>query len=122
MKDLDTFREEIQQMLEEEIVGRYYYHEGRIEQQIEEDPQLQKALSVISNPIQVKGILGGEKDVLARINQTTKINVLRASYLLHSSRQGGEQIIPLLFHRIFYNFFNLFSSFKETLKFSSSCT
>ncbi len=65
MKDLDTFREEIQQILEEEIVGRYYYHEGRIEQQLEEDSQLQKAISVISNPLQVKGILEGEKDVLA---------------------------------------------------------
>lgn len=65
MKDLDTFREEIQQFLEEEIVGRYYYHSGRIEQQIEEDSQLQKALSVISNPNQVKGILVGKKEVLA---------------------------------------------------------
>ncbi|MEX0982289.1 MAG: S41 family peptidase [Bacteroidales bacterium] len=65
MKDLDTFREEIQQFLEEEIVGRYYYHAGRIEQQLGEDSQLKKALSVISDPLQVKGVLGGEEDVLA---------------------------------------------------------
>ncbi|MCF8345666.1 MAG: S41 family peptidase [Bacteroidales bacterium] len=66
MKDLEIFREEIQQILEEEIIGRYYYHAGRIEQQITQDIQLKKALSVISNPLQVNRILHGEAGALTK--------------------------------------------------------
>jgi carboxyl-terminal processing protease len=66
LKDMETFREEIQQILEEEIVGRYYYHSGRIEHQIGNDVQLQEALSVISNPNRVQHILNGESGALAK--------------------------------------------------------
>jgi carboxyl-terminal processing protease len=66
LQDLETFREEVQQILEEEIVGRYYYHTGRIKQQIDEDGPLQKALTVISNPEEVRLILNGEAGALAR--------------------------------------------------------
>lgn len=66
LKDMETFREEIQQILEEEIVGRYYYHSGRIENQIGNDIQLQEALSVILNPNRVKHILNGESGALAK--------------------------------------------------------
>jgi carboxyl-terminal processing protease len=66
LKDMETFREEIQQILEEEIVGRYYYHSGRIEHQIGNDIQLQEALSVISNPNSVQHILNGESGALAK--------------------------------------------------------
>ncbi|MEX0988445.1 MAG: S41 family peptidase [Bacteroidales bacterium] len=66
MQDLETFRPEIQQILEEEIVGRYYYHRGRIEKQIQEDVQLEKALSIISNPVHVQHILDGKEGALAK--------------------------------------------------------
>jgi carboxyl-terminal processing protease len=66
LQDLETFREEIQQILEEEIVGRYYFHTGRIKQQIDEDVPVQKALRVISNAEEVRHILTGEKGALAR--------------------------------------------------------
>jgi carboxyl-terminal processing protease len=66
MKDLEIFREEIQQILEEEIVARYYFHTGRIEQQIDNDIQLQEALSVISNPDKVRLILSGETGALVK--------------------------------------------------------
>jgi carboxyl-terminal processing protease len=65
-KDLETFREEIVQILEEEIVGRYYYHAGRIEHQIRDDEQLTKAVSVISNLPEVLSILNGSTGALAR--------------------------------------------------------
>ena len=65
LQDLETFRKEIKEILEEEIVGRYYYHEGRIEKQIQEDIQLDKALSLVSNPVQVQNILNGSEGALA---------------------------------------------------------
>ena len=66
MQDLETFRDEIQQILEEEIVGRYYYHGGRIRKQITNDIQLAKPLEVISNPLQVQNILNGTEGALAK--------------------------------------------------------
>lgn len=65
-QDLETFRKEIQQILEEEIVGRYYYHNGRIRKQITDDIQLDKALETISNPVQVQHILDGSEGTLAK--------------------------------------------------------
>lgn len=65
-EDLDKFRDEIQQILEEEIVGRYYYHNGRIQKQIQDDIQLDKALETISNLVQVQNILKGAEGALAR--------------------------------------------------------
>lgn len=66
LQDLETFRKEIKEILEEEIVGRYYYHKGRIEKQIREDVQLDKALTLVSNPLQVQNILNGKEGALAR--------------------------------------------------------
>lgn len=66
MQDMETFREEIQQILEEEIVGRYYYHSGRIKKQIRDDIQLDKAVDVISNTVQVENILNGKEGALAK--------------------------------------------------------
>lgn len=66
MQDMENFREEIQQILEEEIVGRYYYHSGRIKKQIRDDIQLDKAVNVISNTLQVENILQGKEGALAK--------------------------------------------------------
>jgi carboxyl-terminal processing protease len=66
LQDLETFREEIEEILEQEIVSRYYYHVGRIKHQIDQDVPLQKALAVISNPEQVRHILKGETGALVR--------------------------------------------------------
>lgn len=63
-QDLITFRKEIQEILEEEICLRYYYHKGQVESQIQNDTQLEKALSVINNASQVNKILAGEEGSL----------------------------------------------------------
>jgi len=66
MQDLETFKDEIQQILQEEIIGRYYYHTGRIEAQVKNDVQVDKAISVLSNPVRVQNILIGKEGKLAR--------------------------------------------------------
>ena len=65
MKNLETFRPEIQQYLEEEIVGRFYYHAGRIQSQIRNDETLNEALKLLQNPVHVQGILEGKEGALA---------------------------------------------------------
>jgi len=65
MQDMATFREEIEEILEEEIVGRYYYHAGQIRHQINQDQQVDKALEIISDPVKMQEILEGKAGALA---------------------------------------------------------
>ncbi len=64
LKDLETFHEEISQLLSEEIVNRYYYQAGRILAQIQEDKQIDKALEIINEPALIKEVLSGNKGAL----------------------------------------------------------
>lgn len=47
--DLIKFESEIKEILEEEIVARYYYQKGRIEKSLVNDPEVSKALEVLGN-------------------------------------------------------------------------
>jgi len=69
LKDLETFNKEIRQILTEEIVNRYYYLAGRIVSQIQDDPQLDKAMEVLDEPGMVKEVLSGTQGALARAVQ-----------------------------------------------------
>jgi carboxyl-terminal processing protease len=64
LKDLETFQDEIRQILTEEIINRYYYQAGRIIAQIRDDQQLDKALEVLSTPSLVKDVLAGNQGAL----------------------------------------------------------
>ena len=64
LKDLETFQEEIRQLLSEEIVNRYYYQAGRILAQIQEDKQIDRALEIINEPALVKEVLSGNQGAL----------------------------------------------------------
>lgn len=59
LKDLETFKPEIRQLLTEEIVNRYYYQAGRIVSQLKEDKQLDKAKEILKEPALVKEVLAG---------------------------------------------------------------
>ncbi len=47
--DLQRYKAEIKEALEEEIVSRYYYQKGRAKQMLLNDPEVIKALDVLSN-------------------------------------------------------------------------
>ena len=65
LKDLETFQDEIRQILSEEIVNRYYYQAGRIRSQIQDDIQLDKAIEILNEPALVKEVLAGNQGALA---------------------------------------------------------
>ena len=48
-KDLQTFRDEIKDLLTEEIVSRYYYQRGRIEYSLLSDNQVSKAIELLKD-------------------------------------------------------------------------
>ncbi|HWY12331.1 MAG TPA: S41 family peptidase [Bacteroidia bacterium] len=55
--DLVKYRAEIKQFLEEEIVSRYYYQVGRLEQSVKGDSDIKTAIEVLSDGAKVKSIL-----------------------------------------------------------------
>ncbi len=61
-KDLETFEEEIMQLLKEEIVGRYYYQQGMIKTALEEDLQLAKAVDLLKDMEDYKNLLDANKE------------------------------------------------------------
>ena len=65
LKDLETFRDEIQQFLEEEIASRYSYQKGRIKAQLQDDKQLDRALDLTAMPGKINSILKGMEGALA---------------------------------------------------------
>lgn len=66
LKDLETFEEEIRQILTEEIVNHYYYRAGRILSQIQDDIQLDKAREILLEPGLLKEVLNGNQGALAK--------------------------------------------------------
>jgi carboxyl-terminal processing protease len=56
-KDLKTFRDQIDKVLENEIASRYYYQKGRIQASLNEDDDVAKAVEVLNNNEKYSGIL-----------------------------------------------------------------
>ncbi len=59
--DLQKRKTEIRDILENEIVSRYYFQRGRIEQALRIDNKYAKAISLLNDPAQYKAILKGGK-------------------------------------------------------------
>ncbi|MFT5903872.1 MAG: carboxyl-terminal processing protease [Flammeovirgaceae bacterium] len=55
--DLEIFREDIETILENEIVSRYYYQKGRIENSLAEDPAIDSAMTILANTEKYSQIL-----------------------------------------------------------------
>jgi carboxyl-terminal processing protease len=55
--DLTKHRDEVRSLLEEEIVGRYYFQKGRIEYSLKHDKDLDEALKLVREPARIKSIL-----------------------------------------------------------------
>ena len=58
-EDLIKFKDEIIELLKEEIVSRYYFQKGREEASLSSDPEVKKAIEVFKDIKTYKGILNG---------------------------------------------------------------
>jgi len=56
-KDLQTHKEEIRSLLEEEIMGRYYFAKGEIACSITHDNDVAEAIALLNNPVKYNSIL-----------------------------------------------------------------
>jgi carboxyl-terminal processing protease len=59
-QDLSTFRNEITELIEDEIVSRYFYEEGAIAWTIKKDEQVSKALEILNNREVYNSVLQGK--------------------------------------------------------------
>ncbi|HYW96249.1 MAG TPA: S41 family peptidase [Bacteroidales bacterium] len=73
LKDLETFKDEIVELIEEEIMGRYYYQSGRVKASIPSDNQINKALGVINNPEEYNTIIKPSKK-MADMPEVTELS------------------------------------------------
>ena len=58
-RDLATFRTEIEHLLREEIVSRYYYREGKVIVSLDDDPDVERALELLADRDAYTAILAG---------------------------------------------------------------
>jgi len=56
-KDIEKFKQEIENLLAYEIVGRYYYQKGQIQESLEDDTSVIKAIQILKNPSEYKKML-----------------------------------------------------------------
>lgn len=59
-KDLYTYKNEIKRVLETQIISRYYFEKGKIEQSFQYDKELIAASALLNAPSQVLAILNGD--------------------------------------------------------------
>lgn len=59
-KDLQNFKAEIKRVLEQEIVGRYYFQSGMIESTFNDDQDILTAIEVLNDSARYTNILSGE--------------------------------------------------------------
>jgi carboxyl-terminal processing protease len=67
--ELELYRDEVTRLLEDEIIGRYYYEDGILEHSLGSDKQVKKALEVINNDKLYTSTLRGTEGLLSKNNQ-----------------------------------------------------
>jgi carboxyl-terminal processing protease len=72
--DLKNFKNEITELIEDEIISRYFYEGGAIEWTLPKDEQVKKAIEVLRNRSVYTSILNGKKGQILTLD--SKNNVL----------------------------------------------
>jgi carboxyl-terminal processing protease len=69
-QDLVMFRSEITDLIEDDILSRYFYEDGAIALTIKKDEQINKALEILNNKEEYTSILKGEKGAILVTRKT----------------------------------------------------
>ena len=70
-EDMVTFKDEITELLTDEIIGRYFYEDGAIKWTLKTDLQVQKAIEVLDNKEKYSSILNGKSGTILVTGKTT---------------------------------------------------
>jgi carboxyl-terminal processing protease len=74
-QDLTLFSKEITELIEDEIISRYFYEDGAISLTIKKDEQVLKALEILNNKTEYNSILSGKggSNLITRETDSKKI-------------------------------------------------
>jgi carboxyl-terminal processing protease len=85
-KDLVTFKNEITSLIQDEIIGRYFYEDGAIKWTIKTDEQVLKAFEVLNNKEQYNSILTGKSGAILITDKNNSMSVTGLSDKRRGSR------------------------------------
>ena len=71
-EDLVTFKSEITDLIEDEIIGRYFYEDGAIKWTIKSDVQVLKAVDVLNNKDRYNSVLNGKSGAVMTTERKTE--------------------------------------------------
>jgi carboxyl-terminal processing protease len=71
-QDLIHFKAEITELLEEEIIGRYFYEEGAIAWGLKKDEQIGKAVEILNDPGKYSSLLSGKSGSILISRKSSK--------------------------------------------------
>jgi carboxyl-terminal processing protease len=85
--DLTTFRSEITDLIEDEIISRYFYGKGAIAWEVKKDKQILKALEVLNNKDEYQSVLKGKSSPVMLTKESDKAgkSVLRPKSEMQAS-------------------------------------
>ena len=93
-QDLTIFRSEITELLEDEIISRYFYESGAIAWTLKKDEQVMKALEVLNNKEEYASILSGKKPSILVTKKNDRISLKSNQEGATSIRAYGHQKFP----------------------------
>ena len=71
-RDLESFKNEIKQMISVEIAKRYYYQKGEIRESLKSDKQVKEAVEILNNQVRYKEILSPANNNQQQKNKITE--------------------------------------------------
>jgi len=86
-QDLTIFRNEITELLEDEIIGRYFYEAGAIAWTIKKDEQVNKALEILNNKEKYSSVLNGKSGSILVSRKNVMDNVSTGSAVLSGKQE-----------------------------------
>ena len=85
-EDLASYRPEITELLQDEIMGRYFYEDGAIKWTLKTDQQILKAVEILNNREQYSSILSGKSGAILVTSKDNKDPVAAVKGRKHGSR------------------------------------
>jgi carboxyl-terminal processing protease len=77
-KDLITFRNEISELIVDEIITRYYYQKGKIEATFATDKEISKAIEVLDSNTKYSSIITGKETIAKKDTPVEEIETEKA--------------------------------------------
>jgi carboxyl-terminal processing protease len=87
-QDIITYKDEITELLSDEIIGRYFYEDGAIKWTLKTDKQILKAIDILNNKEQYSSILNGKSGAILATGKNNGVPITGLT-----DRRTGSRLI-----------------------------